>query len=358
MHNAKRTILILTLICSGLVSICSAKAILRRAKEKHPTAYELLDKYAESQDKLKSFIVKFERSRYQARSSMSGQLPRLGPSEPTGLNEVRFDGKRRKWLFCMWGHVGMSPEFTPKERAKYGSRLWDGETFFQYGGQEKHASIPFGSVTQITNFKDNIEEGRKTYSHARFKLRGYFYGDYERVDSIIRNADTISVRDNTQSISGSDCYVIDAATKHGKYTLWIDPAHGYNIAKAIARKTRGDQWSRGILKGKAKIFFSMKNVSFKKIDGVWVPMEADTYSSQTWSKGQFWKSSGRTRRTKFILNPDHDALGSFLPDDIRDGAKISYINGVKTRGYTWLSGRPVDENGRKVDYKSKKASSR
>ena len=354
MWNAKRPILILMLISVVFVPVCSARSRRGKAKPVRMSVLEILDKFAETQDKLQSFIVKFERTRYHASTSLSGRLPRLGPSEPTGFNEVRFDGKRRKWLFRMWEHVGMSPEFTPRDKAKYGSRLWDGETFFQYGGQEKHASFPFGSVNQITNFKDNIEEGRKTFCHACFNLRGYFYVDYERVDSILRDADTISVRDNTQSIGASDCYVINAVTKHGKYTIWIDPDHGYNIAKAIARKTRGDLWSHGILKGKAKIFFSMKNVSFKKIDGVWVPMEADTYSSQTWSKGQFWKSSGHTKRTEFILNPDHDALGSFLPDDIRDGAKISYINGVRTRGYTWRNGGPVDEKGRKVDYKSVK----
>ena len=358
MRKAKRTILIAMLICVGFVPVCSAGTTHSKAKPKHPTVSELLDKYAETQDKLKSFIVKFERTRYHASTSLSGRLPRLGPSEPTGFNEVRFDGKRRKWLFCMWEHVGMSPEFTPRDKAKYGSRLWDGETFFQYGGQEKHASFPFGSVTQITNFKDNIEEGRKTHSHARFNLRGYFYGDYERVDSILRHADTISVRDNTQSIGGSDCYIINAVTEYGKYMLWIDPTHGYNIAKAIARKTRGDLWSHRILKGKAKILFSMKNVRVERIDGVWVPMEADTYYSQTWSRGQFWKCSGHIKRTEFILNPDHDALGSFLPDDIRDGAPVSLINGVRTKGYRWRNGGPVDEKGRKVDYKSKKTSRR
>jgi hypothetical protein len=358
MHNAKRTLLIVMVFYVIPDSLYSSGTARSKAKPKKPTAFELLDKYAETQDKLQSFIVKFENTRYHASTSLPGRLPRLGPSEPKGYHEYRFDGKRSKRLFCMWGHVGMSPEFTPKDRAKYGSRLWDGETFFQYGGQEKHASSPFGSVTQITNFKDNIEEGRKTFCHAYLMLRGYFYGDYERVDSIVRDADTISVQDNTQSIGASDCYVINAVTKHGKYKLWIDPAHGYNIAKAIARKTRGDLNSHGLLKGKAKALFSMKNVRFKKIEGLWVPMEADTYSSQTWSKGEFWKSSGHIKRTEFILNPDHDALGSFLPDDIRDGAPVSLINGVRTKGYTWRNGEPVDEKGRKVDYKSKKASRR
>ncbi len=358
MWNAKRLILTAMVICAGLMPTGSTGIISHKIKPKQPTAFELLDKYAETQDKLQSFIVKFEHTRYHASTSLSGRLPRLGPSEPTGFNEVRFDGKRRKWLFCMWGHVGMSPEFTQRDEAKYGSRLWDGETFFQYGGQEKHASFPFGSVTQITNFKDNIEEGQKTFCHAYLMLRGYFYGDYERVDSILRDADTISVQDNTQSIAGSDCYVINAVTKHGKYTIWIDPAHGYNIAKAITRKTRGDLNSHGLLKGKAKAFFSMKNVRFKKIDDVWVPMEADRYMSRTWSKGEFWKSSGHIKRTEFILNPDHDALGSFLPDDIRDGAPVSLINGVRTKRHKWRNGGPVDENGQKVDSKSKKVGRR
>jgi len=355
MRKAKRTILIAMLSCAVVVPVCSARSVRGKAKPVPMSVSELLDKYVETQDKLQSFIVKCERTPYHASTSLTGRLPRLGKGQAGGFVEDRFDGKRSKHLFRMWGHVGMSPEYTPKDKAKYGSRLWDGETFFQYGGQEKQANFPFGSVTQITNFKDNIDEGRKTFCHARLKLRGYFYGDYKRVDSILRDADSISVRDNMQSINGSDCYVIDAITRHGKYTLWIDPEHGYNIAKAIARKTRGDFFSHGILKKKERIHFTLKNVRFRKIDGLWIPMEADTYSSQTWSKGEFWKSSGHINRTEFILNPDHDALGSFLPDDILDGAKIYSINGVRTRGYTWRNGGPVDEDGRKVDYKSKKA---
>ncbi|GAG20696.1 unnamed protein product, partial [marine sediment metagenome] len=60
MRKAKRTILIATLICVGFVPVCSAEAILRRTKEKNPTAAELLDKYVKSQDKIKSFVLKYE----------------------------------------------------------------------------------------------------------------------------------------------------------------------------------------------------------------------------------------------------------------------------------------------------------
>ena len=50
MRNVRRTILIITLICAGFVPVCSAKDILRKTKEKNPTAFELLNKYAETQE--------------------------------------------------------------------------------------------------------------------------------------------------------------------------------------------------------------------------------------------------------------------------------------------------------------------
>jgi hypothetical protein len=47
------------------------------------------------------------------------------------------------------------------------------------------------------------------------------------------------------------------------------------------------------------------------------------------------------------LNPDHDAPGSFLPDDIRNGAKV-YIRGIKGVTYTWQDGKVVDRQGQVV----------
>jgi len=58
MWSAKRPILILMLICAGFVPVCSAGTVRTRGKSKNPTASELLDKYAETQDRFQSFRVK------------------------------------------------------------------------------------------------------------------------------------------------------------------------------------------------------------------------------------------------------------------------------------------------------------
>ena len=106
---------------------------------------------------------------------------------------------------------------------------------------------------------------------------GFFNGDYERIDTVLRQADSISVRTEMAQIGDLQCYVIDAATKRGKYTVWIDPEHGYNIAKAEVRRSgdRNDLHYGTRLKKDDNIFTSLENVRFERIDDVWVPMEAD-----------------------------------------------------------------------------------
>jgi len=86
--TSKRTILIVVLI---LAQACSAKPTRNTAKQKRAKALKLLDKYAETQDKLqRSFIVKFETStkfNYRTRSSKRS-------GEAHKLYEMRFDGDR------------------------------------------------------------------------------------------------------------------------------------------------------------------------------------------------------------------------------------------------------------------------
>ena len=77
MWNAKRPILILMLISVVFVPVCSARSRRGKAKPVRMSVLEILDKFAETQDKLQSFIVKFERTRYHASTSLPGRLPRL-----------------------------------------------------------------------------------------------------------------------------------------------------------------------------------------------------------------------------------------------------------------------------------------
>jgi hypothetical protein len=145
--------------------------------------------------------------------------------------------------------------------------------------------------------------------------------------------------------------VIDAVTKYGKYTAWIDREHGYNIAKLVQTQKQGDLIDRWPVKAGTNTF-STEVLHFKRIDGVWVPWEVEQVSEQK-APGWDLRTNLHYKRTKFTLNPDHDALGydaldSFLPGDIEDQT-IVQIEGVKGR-YRWFRGSRfvIDEKGRVV----------
>ena len=95
------------------------------------------------------------------------------------------------------------------------------------------------------------------------ELMGIFYGDYERIDSVLRKADTISVRKETEQVGESDCFVIDANAGGGKYTVWIDPKHGYNIAKGRVQRENAVPYGRPQWQVK-NASNSIDNVTFKK----------------------------------------------------------------------------------------------
>jgi hypothetical protein len=202
--------------------------------------------------------------------------------------------------------------------------------------------------------------------HAGAGVMGYFLGDDgsgERVDQVLRDAQRIQVRDRLEPVGRSRCYVVDAVTKRGKYTIWIDPKHGYNIAKAeVFREARQcDAVFTESWKGKIKMFYtSLSNVRFKRIQDVWVPMEADgefdseSIRSKDWGKWHY-------KRTEVVLNPDHEALRSFYPDDIPTGTEVmgGFAGSAPGRDgddiedvgeFTWLPGARfvVDKNCRVV----------
>ena len=185
----------------------------------------------------------------------------------------------------------------------------------------------------------------------------FFSGDEERVDSILlHQPDAVSIRDKMEQAGGTECYVIDAETKHGKYSVWIDPEHGYNIAKAVVQRQENDLFYGRTLKKEEYDFCSLKNVRFEKIDGIWVPMEFDTDLNRNvdfgkqinpkWPVRLSSEQKGHHKRTVVILNPDHDKLGSFVQDDIKNGALVLVV-GVEGK-YKWRDGKVVDENGRVI----------
>ena len=292
------------------------------------TISDLLKKYAETQDKLRSFIAKGESTIEYIK------IPRQSGRMQKELCEFRTDGDRVNHRGSVWDKL------LSKDKALYKSLLWDGESFIQYrqGSQ----------LTDSTVFIEKNDDGKKRMIATEYKgapLMGICGGDYDRIDSILRKADNISLRQKTEQVGNSQCYVIDAVTKRGKYMVWIDPEHGYNIAKIELQKRKGD------LIGSSErveigMLFLLKNVRFEKTDDVWVPVEADMKQYQD---DRISIIKWHHKRTKMTLNPDHNALGSFVPDDIPEGTKVS-VSGEYGREYIWQNGKVVSEDGGDVKF--------
>jgi hypothetical protein len=171
-------------------------------------------------------------------------------------------------------------------------------------------------------------------------LIGYYYPERIRIDLRLREANAISVRDKTVDVCGSDCYVIEARINRGEYRLWIDPEHGYNIAKIEIERGEGDA---GPLK---RFSFSLSDVRFRKVQDIWLPVKGHVEDRFEYRSGHYCTDSYELEIKEIVLNPDHDVLGSFVLDDVPNGAKVS-VMGVKGK-YRWQDGEVVDERGFRV----------
>jgi len=341
MRNAKLTIFIFVLLCAGLMVIGSAKTmpqrpfdkspgtweLIRKSRQKQPEQIttinsklsELLDKYAENQDKLKSFICKWETSTHMNALLTEPPYTALsGKSKKFRLIEFCCDGSRYSERIQTWGNIRSVRDFIPKERAPYNSRLWDGQRFFNYvstTNQTGRLGI-FGDVYELPK---NMQLEHK-YHLAGLNvilIRGFYPIDNERVDAALRKMQSVSVQDKTEKINGSECHIIDAEDSLKKCTIWLDPEHGYNIVKGQVQYKDSN------------LFLSQENIRFEKIDDFWIIAGAVMKRIQKFRNGDFTDDTIVCKLIEIKINPDHERLSSFLPDDILDGTTVLF------NGETW-----------------------
>jgi hypothetical protein len=156
--------------------------------------------------------------------------------------------------------------------------------------------------------------------------------------------------------------VVEADTKYGRYKLWLDPEHGYHLAKMrhSASGKEGNYYYERKMPERRTIKAYLDNVRFEKIDGIWVPVEADAgedlRNQPPSSYFAFSIYDYHYKRTDIILNPDHDKLGSFANPIFEDPSNDPLlINGTRVRlsgvaiRYIWQDGTLIDKDGNKVD---------
>jgi len=347
-----KTISIAIVICVALAGVCLAD-------KKHPSAMELLDKYAQTQNKLLNYSLKWDED-IDFKASLSGQWKSSsGTRIKHNSHQIRTDGCRFYAERDMSGQVFAGSGVFAKDDPTHAMWVWDGVYYWAYNIGPKSCRKPgkpgfYGEVSVQKGTTEKNIYNTINYEGGDKYLKGFAFVGIGRIDKVLKDSEKLSVRKEMVKVNGAKCYVIYGVIKHGRLMLYIDPRHGYNIAKAEITKRQGDIRLGTIDKtmpGGDSSRTILENVRFEKIGNTWFPMEADTVAIVNYANGDYTKTKTHHKRTELILSPDHEALGSFVPD-IPNGANVSIVGLDRKSGkYTWRDGAVVDEDGNKVDLK-------
>lgn len=316
-------------------------ALLTAGAVEQPTVSQLLDKFAQTQNGLKSFRVTGKCTIKAESSFWSGAV------RSSSLYDVRCDGEKISSRVSLWGEVEPGRQI-PENEAVYSNHTWDGQNYLRYS----KGSGSKGSRRVVINTRQsNWEVKRLQTGHIAGPLWGFFAGAMDRADVVLRGARDISIRGKIERVNGSECYVVDAETSWGRYTVWFDRNHGFNIAKASVEYAAGKDYlfyGQPFDKAGKKMDWSIEITGFKEVGDLWVPTQARQINYRLFDdKRNYERSQATTTLTEIIANPDHKRVGSFLPDDIPNGAEV-FIVDAKGNPHTWQNGKVVDETGKVV----------
>jgi hypothetical protein len=291
------------------------------------TPLQLLEKYKANHELLKCYITQSEELT-EVRDTANGDKS----SWTRTLSEFRTDGNRVDSTTKRWIHLSAPGDQCPDEDAGINTVIWDGKRWISFQQNTEQAFI---------SEKETHKNEFVSYGYSGASLNGFFWGDKKPVEDILVQASKINLRSQTENVNGVNCYIIDADTTSGKYSLWIDPEHGYNIAKAKVSKNGND-----ILYGRAihqidisDFTFSIDKVEFQKINHGWVPILAEYQISTRYTDGRVITEKTNHKRIQVNPNPDFEAIGAFVPT-IPDGTDITF-EGVNGIGFIWSQGKPV-----------------
>ncbi|MBN2591008.1 MAG: hypothetical protein JXA96_14170, partial [Sedimentisphaerales bacterium] len=323
MTSNKNTNVIMLLILITFLPLCLPVMGAGNSELESPSASELLDKYRENQLKMSKILV-FSESSKETGSSNNGDKKFY-----KAKSELRSDGNRVDFRFSTWSNLdSLEVDIESKEATYYKYYIWDGNTSYEY---RRGNTSEKGKLFVTKN--DDMKGPQLAVSYDGAPLLGIYQGDDLPVGSVLQKATKLELRKNMEQVGSFKCYAIDALTPYGKYTIRIDPEHGYNIAKAEVTKGGNDLvWNgetlpnQGMAGDLTGIYFSYEVNHFEKINDVWVPMEAEHNYKRDYQNASFDYTYLKThnKRTKVVLNPDFEKIGAFV-HDAKEGDEIYYV---------------------------------
>ncbi len=303
-------------------------------------ALRLLREYTANQQQLESWIQTCQASQTFEDVADEGRAQTIHRQH---FCVIRSDGERVFWRWHKWRGEKDPNEGVPKGGANYLSMLWDGQTYSSYrtgGTNEK-------GVLVIDGNPDPTEVKALQCEHTPAPLMGYYLNTDERIDEVLHQGGEIRLRPRREQVNDVNCHVIEAATRYGDYAVWIDPVHGWNVAKVQIHMQEAAKHvnQHGLIQGDAA--FALYVHRFEEIDDVWVAAEA------TWEHSRFRQGRLLSRTTTHVtitnltINPDHESLRSFVRDDVKEGAWgwIAPFDHIK---YTWRNGEFVPQYDERI----------
>lgn len=297
-----------------------------------PKLAELLAECGANLDKLKSWRMECE----ILSESRWGDRPER---KRLAHFDLRFDGTRACNRGRTWAEAPPPQEVPDIEEASYMSLLWDGQICAKYSKMDKddHGLVMIDDIANAPETTKHLEIGSIRYQHQASRLLGYSPGTFDRIDKVLNEAKGARLRPEMESVNGIGCHVIDAETGHGNYTVWLDPTHGYSVAR---REVHMDKAEDHLWRGRAMQFDSLSEkveiTRFDQIDNIWIGTEAIQQSDYL-ADGELDTTTAHIRVTKFIADPDHEALASFEPNDIPNGTLVIVVPVTHIR-YLWEDG--------------------
>ena len=366
-HKFRKVALFTILLSVVLLAVCLAGADLKSFQQKRAEALKLLDKYTQALDSTASFIDHYERT-----GEYKGHFPASHPSYARyGNRRFRYHTPERGTFKFKedegyyqrqyrWGYFNEEHQNIPKDEPIYTLHIYtmDVSYFHQiYKNRSPLGSATWGKYTRETIEPINCWPG---LSH----LLGYVDTN-ERLDEVLREAKYISVRDGTEIVRGSACFVIDAHTKYGQFSLWLDPNHGYYPARIRKSAKEGENLHHHIIPSGSIATGYLDVLEFKQVDDIWVPVDANAGFHRTMGSPAYYMDEDvRYKRTQIILNPDHDKLDSFADPifqdpsndpELKNGTRFRiYVNDRRTE-FAWRDGKLIDDDGMPVDMDKLKA---
>jgi rhodanese-related sulfurtransferase len=304
------------------------------ASQADPSLDVLLNRYSANQNKARSWIVQYEfrqghykDDRLQATQQESGR--------------VHFDGER----VLFRSHTTYSPKQPPLPgeaeqtplTTRDGILLWDGRQHVNYskseGGGPGSASINPHERAREIQYVQRI-------NNTGF-LFGYLNNSFLRLDQILGQTRRGDAHVGRDVLAGTECVTIDADTAYGRYKVWLDPSHGYALAKVTVRldgKCRHLCLDRP-LPADVQQSLGFQYSGFRQFGDMWMSTKVESTLEIIYPADRD-RYDVAFQITEFTPNPEPNALGHFTVDFIPEGTNIAIFPAIQIQ-YTWRNGKPV-----------------